>query len=289
MRQATSDRIAAARFWIVPALCLAAAVTAALPLIKPAPGNLPVPFIWTPAMLAAAICWLVKDDLRWATRFILYVAVVALAMIIFFRASYPGLTDIASVLMARDAATWNDGVVFAFVLSAVVCSFGPAEPTRLPLLPVRALAINGLVLALIIAAAVPTGVGVRSLTRAQERSHAESMTRYHPPKTADTHTHVPIGKKYGWSRTDLDKVIPAGDRVIGLKAGTVLGLRKSDGATLWRYSVKTVNIHNVVTDARSRTVLDRIDDVLVGIKFDGRIAYRRPLPPTANGASVAPF
>lgn len=72
-------RIAAVRLWLTPALCLAAAVVAVLPLFKPSLGVMPWPAVWPCVLLAAATCWLTTDVLRWLARLMLGGTAVGLA------------------------------------------------------------------------------------------------------------------------------------------------------------------------------------------------------------------
>lgn len=276
------------RFWLTPTLCLAAAVAAALPLINPSLGAPPVPFFWPVVTTTAGALWLV-DRWRWTTRLILVVTAVVFGWLA-VSSQYPStrqaedapggevVTGVGKALMGVGAATWTQGVTLLLVAAAFICSCGPARPGRIG---GRSLVAATLVLVGVIAAAVPAGLGVRSASQAATRSRAETITRYDPANTDGVHSDVQAGNKRGWSRTGLRDAMPAGDLTIGVRGNEVLGLRSSDGAARWRYQVthdkSRHQIRDVVVDSDAHTVLVRVDNVLVGIRFDGHITYHTRL------------
>lgn len=283
--------MAVPRFWLTAALCLAAAVVASLPLIMPGLGTAPAAPLWPLAVLAALGCWLV-DRWRWPARLILFGSTVAFGQVV-FHSSYPKTTDesgetriyyVDRALAAVEAASWTHGILLVLLVAAFICSCGRVRAQRIS---GRSMLVAAAILTLVVAAAVPAGLGVRSASRAAIRDRAETITRYDSPPTDDVKSDVRVGKKHGWSRTGLENALPAGTVTIGIRGNTVVGLRTRDGAKLWQYRVEHDKHHDwindVVVDPGSHTVLVRVRRVLIGISFDGRIAYHSRLTDTGWG------
>ena len=99
------------------------------------------------------------------------------------------------------------------------------------------------------------------------------------------------GKRPGWSRDGLYELRPAGDMVVGVEGirdtdGTlvrsVVLLRGSDGALLWRWRLKDrapeVGIISVTADPDRAMVAVQVRHALIGLDFSGQVRYRRALP-----------
>lgn len=325
MRQTISERIAVGRFWLTAALCLASVAIGSMSLIipglDPVSSGIVWPLVTLAATLAASVLWLLGQS--WPARIPLFVSGVIVGLFVIIPA-HPEIngagrisestSEVTSALTAQDAPTWNQGVLFVLLTVAFLCSCGRTRspPPRVGTTDSRAPArlgartgiVAAVVLALVLGGAIPAGFGLRSLNQKAMRARAETITHYDPPETDHVDTDVKIGKQHGWSRTGLDKALPAGKITIGVRANTVVGLRSRDGAKLWQYQVKHNKdrdwISNVVVDTESRTVLVQVRDALIGIGFDGKTRYHTQLPhtgrwtvrwnilPTSQGSSSAP-
>lgn len=130
----------------------------------------------------------------------------------------------------------------------------------------------------------------------------------------------PVGAVDGWTRADIGPAVVAGDVVYAIEErvvdvvvaeavtgdgeveeiveqrlvrNSVVGLRASDGALLWRYRVEGARdqstIDSITVDPISGTTLVRVGAASVGLRPDGRVAYTTRMPDdrTEQAARVA--
>ena len=287
------------RFWLTLALIASGWVGSllllALPRMDPPKGG----WLWPIMIILAGVLWNFPRS-RWPGRAVMGVVVVAFG----WATVFPGSaihdttqkddagdtvqTGFGQAVIGNGAATILHGAIAVLLLAALVVSVGRVRRARPTLLQ----GVLGLVVfAVILAAAVPAGIGLHALSTHRVIGKAEELTRYSEPSTEGVRTQVRLGNESAWSRTNLYSAQPVGDLTVGFMSTTrsdgtsreaLVGLRTSDGAELWSYRVKAGKtqdqVRSATIDPDSKMIMIRVGGSVIGLTFDGKVSYRVRLP-----------